>query len=328
MPQIANGLQGIQDFSALSELVAPQPNLPEKLNLFNVSYSDLSTVAMERTEDGVDNIVAKQPGGERNYANRESAIREVLEMAFFPLDIIFKAQEINDFRQFLTGDESETLLKRVTKATARIRKSHDKLKRAAMYACINGTSYTGVANSKFNKDYAALWGVSGDVITSDIDFSDLATNPATKIEVARKHIQDFAKDESAGYEIIVLCGSTYFNNYFDHPLVNDDLYADDKEVERMGGNLVERSFRHKGATFYLDTSGLIADDEARIIPLGIDDMFHITYGPSDTLTGAEDEIKDVYAFQIETPRKFILETETRFLCHNTRPELIIKSTSL
>lgn len=327
MPNIANGLQGIQDFSALSDLVAPQPNLLEALNIFDVEYVDVDTVTMERIEDGVDNIVAKQRGGERNYAERENAIREVLEIPFFPLDVTIKAAEVLDFRKFLEGDTSESLLNRVTRAVKRIRKSHDKLKRAAMYACLNGTSYTGETNSKFNKDYATLWGVTGSVVTADVDFTDLGTNPATKMEAARKHVQDQAKDEAAGYEIVALCGSTWFNAYYDHPLVNDDLYADEKEVERLGGNLVQRAFHHKGVTFYLDTSGLIADDEARIIPLGIDDMFKTTYGPSDTLKGSEEEIKDMYTFAIETPRKMVIESETAMICTNTRPELVISSTA-
>ncbi len=324
MPQIANGLQGIQDFSALSELVAPEYNLLEKLDLFEVEYVDVDTVSMERIEDGVDAIVAKQRGGERNYADRENARREVLEIPFFPLDVTIKASEILDFRKFLEGDASETLLNRVQRAVKRIRKSHDRLKRSAMYACLNGTTYTGVANSKLNKVFATIWGVTPLTTQANVDFTALAVNPADSIEVARTHIQDNAMDEASAYELIVLCGAGYFNGYHDHPLVEADLTTDnDKLVERMGGNLVERSFRHKGVTFMLDASGQIANAQARIIPLGISDMFKITYGPSDTLKGSEEEIKDIYTFAVETPRKMVIETETAFLCHNTRPELIV-----
>jgi hypothetical protein len=326
MPHIANGLQGIQDFSALSELVQPEHNLLEKLNIFDVDYVNVDTVSLERIEDGVDTIVAKQRGGERNYAGRENARREVLEIPFFPLDVTIKASEILDFRKFLEGDQSESLLNRVQRAVKRIRKSHDRLKRAAMYACLDGASYTGVANSKLNKDYATLWGVTGSVATANVDFTALNVNPAAAMETARAHIQTQAKDEAAGYEIVVLCGSQWFNAYYDHPLVADDLSTDnDKEVERMGGNLVERSFRHKGVTFYLDASGMIATGEARVIPMGIADMMKVTYGPSDTLKGSEEEIKDIYTFAIEDPRKLIVETETSLICTNTRPELVLSS---
>ncbi len=329
MPQIASeGFQGIQDFSALTELVQPEYNLLEKLDLFEVEYVDVDTVALERIEDGVDTIVAKQRGGERNYANRENARREILEIPFFPLDVVIKAAEILDFRKFLEGDQSESLLNRVTRAVKRIRKSHDRLKRSAMYACLNGTTYTGVTNHKANKSFATIWGVTPLTTQADVDFTDLATNPAEAMEVARKHIQDEAQDEAAGYELIVLCGAGYFNGYYDHPLVNDDLISDDdKLVERLGGNLVERSFKHKGVTFLLDASGQISNAEARIIPMGIDSMFKMTYGPSDTLKGSEEEIKDVYTFAIETPRRLTIETETAFLCHNTRPELVVPSTA-
>lgn len=326
MPNIANGLQGIQDFSALTELGEPVYNLLEKLNIFDVDFVDVNTVSMERIEDGIDNIVAKQRGGERNYAGREQARREVLEIPFFPLDVTIKAAEILDFRKFLEGDESETLLNRVMRATKRIRKSHADLKRKAMYACLDGSSYTGETNSKLNKDYAALWGVSGLVTTADVDFTDLATNPATVMEAARTHISDNAKDEGGAYSLIALCGATWFNAYYDHPLVNDDLFADDKEVERLGGDLVERSFRHKGVTFYLDKSGSIPTGEARILPIGIDDMFKVTYGPSDTMNGADEEIREWYAFEIQELRKTVIETETAFLCHTTRPELVLAST--
>ncbi len=327
MPQIASeGFQGIQDFSALTELVQPEYNLLEKLDLFEVEYVDVDTVSMERIEDGVDAIVAKQRGGERNYAARENARRELLEIPFFPLDVTIKAAEILDFRKFLEGDQSETLLNRVTRAVKRIRKSHDRLKRSAMYACLNGSTYTGVTNHKANKSFATIWGVTGNV-ASNVDFTVLTTNPAAAFETARAGIQNAAQDEAAGYEIVALCGSQYFNAYYDHPLVNDDMFGDnDKQVERLGANLVERSFKHKGVTFLLDASGQIPTGQCRIVPLGIADMFKMTYGPSDTLKGSEEEIKDVYTFAIETPRKMVIETETAFLCHNTRPELVYNST--
>lgn len=321
---IAHGLQAISDFSSLRELVEPNRNLLEKLGLFSEEYLDVTMATLERIQDGEDAIKAKARGGERNYAGRENAIRKILEIPFFPLDVAITPLEIQDFRKFLEGDETEDLANRVERAVRRIRRSHDILRRKAMYAALKGTSYTGLAEHQHNVNYYTLWGQTQKTLTND--FTQANVNPSAALEEARQHIVDNAKDDADAYTLIALCGREFFNAYIDHPLVDDDLFGDQPNRERIGGNLIEREFSHKGVTFLLDASGEIDSKEAWVIPLGIADMMKISYAPADTLDAANSTALDMYTFLVETPRKMMIETETSFLCSNTRPELIIKIT--
>lgn len=327
-----NGQWEILDYTSLTELVEREDNALEALGLFEEYFGQTTLAEAERVTVGHDVITDKARGGERNYADKNSSKMVRFDIPFFPMDSYVKPSDVQDFREYATDNAPASVERGVLSKIKRIRNSHDKLRRTAMYACLKGNTYAPSGSSQFVKNFATEWGVTGDVATPiAIDFTVATTDPALVIEVqAREHIIDKAQDNAAGYSVVALCGSGFFNSMVNHPLVQAayDQYASTQEPlrDRLGGNRVGRIFVHKGVSYIEDVSGEIARGDAYILPLGIMDMFSIHYAPADTLEHANTTAQPMYVFLEEGRRASTIETETSFVCINSRAELIVVST--
>lgn len=327
-----NGQWEVLDYTPLADLIERTDNALEALGLFEPFFGTTTTAEVERVTLGSDTIEAKQRGGDRNYAGKETSQIENFRIPFFPLDSLAKPSDVQDFREYGEADTPASVEKRVERNVKRIRSSHDFLRRSAMYACLKGDTYAnGLAGSQYVKDFATVWGVTGDVVTGAIDFTVSTDDPALQIEKeAREHIIAQAQDNAGAYSVVCLCGSGFFNSIVNHPLVQAayDQYASQQEPlrQRLGGDVVGRVFDHKGITYIEDVSGEIARGDAYVLPTGIQDMFQIHYAPADTLEHANTVAEEVYIFLEESRRAATVETETSFVCVGTRPELVVTYT--
>ncbi|ATN93386.1 putative major capsid protein [Pseudoalteromonas phage J2-1_QLiu-2017] len=333
MPVIRQGNWEVSDYTQLTELFERELNVLEGLNLFEAHYGTTTRADVERITDSTDAIKAKERGADRNYAGREKAFIETFRIPFFPLDNITNANEVQDFREYGQPDTPASVERRVERALARISRSHDKLRRKAMYQALKGTTYApDMEGTQYDKTFSAVFDVAADMYAGGgIDFTNSAQDPSLFVEKnCREHIQDKAKDNAQSYEIVVLCGSGFFNSLVHHPLIIGayDQYASDQEPlrNRLGGNALGRVFRHKSVTYIEDVSTEIPRGDAFVIPMGIDGMFQIHYAPADTLDHANTVAEEAYIFLAEERRKAVIETETSFVCVNTRPELICELT--
>lgn len=328
-----DGKNGLLDYTPLTALVERTDNALEKLGLFEEFFGQTTTAEVERVTLGSDSIEAKERGGERNHAGDEQSQIEYFRIPFFPLDKVAKPSDVQDFREYGEADAPASVEKRVERNIGRIRKSHDFLRRAAMYEALKGNTYaSGLAGSQYIVNFATKWGVTGDVFTGGIDFTNAAADPALYVEKnCREHIIDKAQDDSSAFEVIALCGSGFFNSMIHHPLVQAaySQYSSGQEMlrERLGGSVVGRIFEHKGVTYIEDVSKQIARGDAYILPQGIADMFQLHYAPADTLEHANTVAEPLYLFMEEDRRKVILESETSLVAIVTRPELICNLTS-
>lgn len=327
-----NGQWEVLDYTPLADLVERTDNALEAMGLFEVFNGSTTTAEVERITLGSDAIEAKARGGDRNYASKETSQIEMFRIPFFPLDSLAKPSDVQDFREYGTADTPASVENRVERNITRIRKSHDFLRRTAMYTCLKGDTYAaGLAGSQYVKNFATVWGVTGDVVSTSIDFTVATNDPALFIEKnCREHIIDKAQDDAGAYSVVTLCGSGFFNSIVNHPLVQAayDQYASTQEPlrERLGGDVVGRVFNHKGITYVEDVSGEIARGDAYVFPMGIMDMFQIHYAPADTIEHANTVAEELYIFLEESRRSATIETETSFVCLNTRPELVCELT--
>jgi hypothetical protein len=324
---IRNGEQGLQDFTPMTALVERNTNLLQELGLFETIFGTSTVAAVERETEGSDAISAKERGGERNYASKNTAQTEYFKIPFYPLDFKQTAADIQDFREFATSDNPMTANSGLARALKRITLSHDKLKTQVMYNALKGSTSGG---GQYTIDLATKWGVTA--TTANVDFTNAAVNPAQIIEKdAREVIQTKAQNAADQYQVICICGSGWFNGLVNHPLVQNafDKYSSAQEPlrQRLGSNLVNRSFDYQGITYLEDaTSGQIARGDAYVLPLGIADMFQLHYAPADVEELANTVAQEQYIFEVKTHRNTKLETECSFQAMNSRPELVIKST--
>lgn len=333
MTIVRDGKWGVLDYTPLATLVERTDNALDALGLFEEIFGQTTTAELERITQGSDTIEAKERGGDRNYSGDEQSQIEYFRIPFFPLDKLAKPQDVQDFREYGEPNTPATVERRVEKNISRIRRSHDFLRRAAMYECLKGNTYAqGLAGSQYIKNYATVWGVTGDVFTGGIDFTNATLDPALYVEKnCREHITDKAQDDASNYEVVALCGSGFFNSLIHHPLVQAaySQYSSEQEPlrRRLGGNIVGRMFSHKGVMYIEDVSKQIDRDDAYVMPVGIADMFQMHYAPADTVEHANEVAEPLYIFMEEDRRKVAIETETSFVCVNTRPELVCNLTS-
>lgn len=321
----------ILEFHDVAELVPRTDNALGQLGLFEEYFGVSTKVEIERIADGYDVMQAKERGGDRNYAGNEQSQLVDFRIPFFPLDKMTKPHEIQDFREYATADAPAKVETRVERNVARIMLSHDFLKRKIMYTALKGDTYAeGLAGTQYAKNFATVWGVTADVVSTTYDFT-AGTNPALWVETnVRKHITAQAKDNATSYRVIALCGSGYFNSLANHPAVQGafDAYASDQEPLRNrlasgNGDTVGQIFKYKGVTYIEDISGEIGDADAYFLPMGIQDMFQLHYAPADTIEDANEIAREAYIWLEETRRTAKIESETSVVAVNTRPELVV-----
>ena len=325
------------DFTNLTELFPRVPKLLEQLDLFNEDYFGSSTIAqVQRVQDGVDAITAQARGGDRNFSGGETAIQRNFNIPFFPLDTKwFTAADIQDMKDFTDNPNVPmTVEKRMERARNRLARSHSLLQETARYSALKGASYAPTQGIS-QYDYATEFSVTANVATPIvIDFASGTVDPRSKVEEGRAHIQQYAGNLADSYEVICICGTQFFNGLRHNPIVVDayKFFQSEENIlrDRLGGNMINRSLRTDGVLYIEDSvavsAGLLATDEGYLLPRGIADMFQMHYAPADMKEYANTPALAMYMFLEETPRKSQVQTETSFLCVNTRPELVVKLT--
>ena len=325
------------DYSDEIELLPKVWSLVSGMNLFEADYIPSTVAQLERVKEISDLFSARKRGGDRNQTGSEDAETKNLNVPFFPLDKTITAGDIQNFREYGSGNESKTLLTQVARVMARIKRQHAQLREKAMAEAIQGRSYLGEGGAGTLYNYYTLWGLTQD--TANVDFTDLTTDPAAVLEAQARRViirkaQD-GSDSNAAYSVVSICGSEWFSAFIAHPLVTEAyaMYASSQEPlrRRLGMGAEENSvrvFKHKGITYIEDLSPNFAEGEAHIFPLAMPDMFKVFYGPMDDAKAANMAGKELYLLykEDEFNRQYKIESETSILCANTRPELVIKST--
>ena len=323
---------GIVDLGATLDLVPRQFRLITGMDLFETRLGTSTIAQIERVDEVVTDIPARRRGGERNYVGSERAQVKNLNIPFFPLDKGITAADVQNFRRYFTPDAPKTVQDVVTRVVRRIRVSHEALREKALFQAILGKSYAP-GDTTCQYDYYTLWGVEQKSV--EIDPAKADQDPMEVLEEARLHIALQAGDNAAGYRIVALCSPEFFSAITHHPLVElaYTYYGSAQEPLRRrlgagGQDSVYRVFEHKGITFIEDISGNIPKKEARILPMGIDQMFQLHFAPADDVNEANTPAQELYMWYKHSAylREEKIESETSMLAVNTRPELVVKAT--
>lgn len=328
---------GFQDFTQLMELVERTENIWETMGLLdNTEYMYWNSTGgkFRRVEDGEDEILAQARGGDRNFAGRENAKEEYFETAFFPLDGIVTAQDVQDLIQLDSegGETPESVANRVRRLIARIQRSHAKLLQRAMYYAVkeNKTYVAGMPTKEV--DFSTKWGLARkSVVAANFDLTDPAIDPFETLEVeGRRHIIAEAGDNADGYQIAFACSSQVFDKLIAHPKF-EGAYSQYQSTQeplrrRLLGDRNNRAFEHKGIIVIEmiepAAKGGFANDMGYLFPLGLP-MFNIAFAPADTLEHANTTALPAYLFMETDARKQTVQSESSFVIVNTRPDLVV-----
>ncbi len=339
MADLRLGDQGLQNFTPLMTLVPRVENMLEKMGLFDVEYSDESVVAFERIVSGMDNMYSVARGADRQVAGDDEARTAWVEIPFFTLDKIIKPKDVQALREFATAQDPETVRTKAARVIARIQKSHAKLHQKVMYQALKGSTYAvdaaGNPRPNLQRSFQSMFeianadmynGAAGGAATYDL--TDQASNPADEFEKVRKHVFNKAGDLGDDYEIVGIIGTDAFTALKNHTDYVEAFanYASQEEPlrQRLGGLKTGRVLRWQGITYLEDVSGEIAADAGYFFPRGVDDMFKLVYGHSDTIAGAnrEEVVSEGYLFIKGDERKEVIESELAICAVNTRSDMV------
>lgn len=300
------------------------------MGLFEPHYIDTTLAQVEFVQEKLADIEARKRGGDRNYVTSEDASTYNLNIPFFPLDRGITASDIQNFREYGSGNESKTVMTEVDRVMRRIRGSQAQLKEKAMSLALQGTG--------FGAGYTYATTFSQTQPLAPVDFTATTVNPADTLEeLARRVIIRNAQDgtdSNAVYSVMAICGEDYFSALIGHPMVEDAYASYESQQEplrkRLGMSSEDdsvRVFKYKGITFVEDLSPTQPVGEATIFPMNMPDMFRVYYAPADDLDYANTAGQELYMWYKEDRfnRQYKVESETSFLCVNTRIDLTVKS---
>ncbi|CAH9011732.1 putative major capsid protein E [Vibrio phage 424E50-1] len=338
MPQIRHGEQGLQDFTALLELVPREMNVLEKMNWFDEDFLTGTVASFERTSVGTDDMHMVARGADRQVAGDDQAFTAHIEVPFATLDKSAKPHEAQDLREFATAEEPEKIQKRVERIVGRIQRSHARLLKKVMYKALLGSTYavddagndtpslTRTYQAMFQVDNAEMFGGNAGGIKT-YDLTDQNSNPMDEFDTFRTHVIEQAKDGVSGgddYEIILMVGSGAFNRIKNHADIQEGFanFTDGVSLrQRLGGLKNNRVFEFDGLIIMEDRSGEIGNAQGVILcPEKCD--FQLKYAPADAI-GYENTVAEAaYIFMDEGRRKVTVESETSLVAVNTRPEMV------
>jgi len=333
------GTNGLQNYTPLMELSTRKISLFEHMGLINemntsfLGANETGTL-FERITDGEDTIQAKARGGDRNFAGRENAQTEYFSTSFFPLDGKVTAQDRMDLRKLGTEDEPENAANRVNRLVGRIQRSQSvALQKAMLQAIVSNTTYApGMTTTE--KNYSTVWGSARTQVANTVfDLTDVSVNPFVTLEQqGRRVIIANAGDNADGYEIVFACSPDVFDGLINHPKFEASYseYASQQEPlrERIAGDRNNRVFKHLGVIvveIITSAAGSLGSTKGYMYPLGMEDMWNLTYGPADVVK--EMPAEEVYLFLEENDRSIEVQSESSFVIVNSRPELLVEFTA-
>ncbi len=303
------------------------------MGLFTTHNIQTTVAQVEYVQEKLADISARARGGERNFVTSEDAKTVNLTVPFYPLDKAIRAADIQNFREYGTGNNTKTVQMEVARSMNRVRKSHSALRETCMAKAIQGIGLNASGVGSDVNYYTAF----GQTKTSlNVDLSSADVDPSVIAEQARRQIIKTAQDDKgshASYYTIAICGEQYFSNLIANINIEEAYKYFSSEQDpvrrRLGmndeGDSV-RVFRYKGVTYIEDLSGNFPADKAYMFPQGMEEMFRTYYSPADDVDYANTKGQELYLWFKEDRfnRLAKVESETSLLCVNTRPELVIE----
>lgn len=338
----------------ISPMLYKIPNeygLINKLGLFQNIFGSQKLIEIPRLTEEVHTILDRN-WDERNQSTagekRESTMARI---PHFPLDDAITANDIDGkytFESFadLQNRQLETVANIYSKKSQRLRKAHAKtLELARFYSLITGKSYA--PNGTVSYDWYDEWGVTRKA--TKFDFSNSTNVPNTYFEDQISFIQENLLTGQTVDGFVCLCGKNYFNGLIANPYIREgalNIHNPQNNTMIMGRLVANRynldaryrSFDFAGITFiqaidrYVDPTGAeikIGDDDAILIPTGVEGMFRTHYAPANRLDCVNQTASELYMFQFTDEKlgRIELMSESNFLNVITEPQVILKLTN-
>lgn len=315
----------VTQLTAAINSMQAQPRRLADLGLFNEEGVHTTSVWIE-FENGMLRLV---PASERGAptSKGESTRRDGRDFRTVhlrePWDV--KADEIQNVRAFGSETDLEVAETKVNQKMAKARRNIDATIEYHRIGAIKGQILDADAQTVIYDLYQEF-GIAQTEVYMELDND--ATDVRVKVLEAKRESED-ALGEAVGTGFRVFCGRGFFDALISHPDVKDAYKL--FQASEMLRNDPRGGFKYGDAIFeeYRGKAGSVAyieDDEAYLVPEGVEDLFITRFAPADYMETVNTLGLPYYAKQEPMPFNRGIEGEVQSnpinLC--TRPGAIIK----
>lgn len=287
---------------------------------------------MVESKDGNLQLVEPTPRGGpgENVAKGRRDLRSFVVPHYERNDAVM-ADEVQGVRSFGTETEVETVQGIVDSKLARHYRDLDMTLEFSRVGCVKGNVVTRDGNVLANL-YTAF------DIAAPADFSFALSSDATLVRKKAEQLRRQIEDElDAPYSrILAWCGDDFWDELVNHKSVREVYLAAAKineslgkttDVFEVGGLTFERYRTGKKAKASNGDSLFIGADEARVVPVGVPELFITRFAPADYMETVNTRGIPRYAKQVamKNDKGVELEVQTNHISLCTRPGVLRKA---
>jgi hypothetical protein len=274
---------------ALTAALNNQPFVPGQLGALGIFEEDgvnVTVVEVEEENGVLDLIEPTQRGGPGQTVGDSERVKIPFNMDHFEINDAVYADEVQGVRALGSDDQLETIQSRIDGKQARHARAMDNTLEHYRIGAIKG-----LIVSKSGKVLHNLYDRFGIAVPGAVALGIGAGDVANLGELLDGVTHSVEDDLDMAYDHLhVLTGRTFHTKMWNQKVVRETFLNTDKaEVLRRGvppvfefGDIVfERYKTGRKATTANNGTAYIADDEARLFPVGVPEMYLTRFGPAD-----------------------------------------------
>ncbi|AZE46992.1 Phage protein [Pseudomonas chlororaphis] len=314
--------------AALTAAINEQEYVPGRLAALGLFQEEgVTTITVQIEKDG--EKLALVPAGERGTSGLvvggSKRILVPFNTVHLPQRFAIKADEIQGIRAFGTQTELQAVQDVVNKRLGKARRQLDVTHEFHRMGAING-KVLDADGSTVLLDIYKTFGVSQQTLSMGLNDPD-SNVQAQSVDALDMQEEALGSATTTGSR--AFCGKTFWKKLIAHPSVVETykgsqqaaaLRGDGREGFEFGGISWER-YRGKVAGV-----AFVADDEARLVPEGVSDLFLSVYAPADYMETVNTEGLPYYSKLEMMPFGKGVEGEAQsnplHIC--TRPRAVIR----
>jgi hypothetical protein len=300
-----------------------------QLGLFEDNLLDTRTVVIDEEEGQIQILNTKPLGGEKNQARKNPLSNsKSFVVPHIPFEDTIRADELAGKRK---AGETDLMaaIRHVNDRLAWMRRQVELTKEIHMLGAIKGVVYD--ADASVILDMFSAFNVVQQ--THNFDFGTASTDVRNQcVSVLRKI--EAALGGIPYTRAHAFCGKNFFDQLVSHATVIDTYRYQQGQTNRddlrsgfdFGGIRFEE---YRGMTGLTGDIGIIGDDEAYCIPLGVSGLFRANYAPGTFMETVNQLAEPMYAKvapDLDLNEFVKVHVQTNPLMMNTRPDTSINLT--
>lgn len=324
-----------EDAFSLIEMTAKVNKLPyvpgqvSATKLFQEAGVATRTVMVE-SRDGKLSLVEPTPrGGPGENVGKDKSELRPFVIPHYQRDDAVMADEVDGVRSFGTEDEVQTVEGIVNDKMARHTRDLDATLEFSRVGAIKG-----IVMSKGGQTLADLYQSFGIAAAADYNFALDNANTIVRQQAEQLVIQIEDELDAPYSGIHAFCGKNFWQALVNHKSVRETFLYAQKVAENLGRTL--NTFDVGGITFERYRTGkkataaagaaFIGDNECRVVPMGVPDLFITRFAPGDYIETVNTKGLPRYAKQVRmrNDKGVEIEIQSNHISICTQPNVLRK----